>query len=195
MNPTFRCPSSKRCRAMSRPGFALLSSTTSTSISRSLFSQLGLEAVGLEQGQDLLLKTGAGIAGVDDSHGLDLPQHPKTALLGFQIPQGVTDKDRIAALLRDLLDALKQHHIVGIRESRAKDSDELLTRKFPCSPALRLVVTQLFRGFFHLFNGLPGKRDIVFFIQDHGYRRLGDPGHSCDIRRGYFFLHGRSFTE
>ena len=128
-------------------------------------------------------------------HGLDLPQHPKTALLGFQIPQGVTDKDRIAALLRDLLNALKQHHIVGIRESRAKDSDELLTRKFPCSPALRFVVAQLFRGFFHLFNGLPGKRDIVFFVQDHGYRRLGNSGHFRDIRRGHFFLHGLSFTE
>ena len=142
-----------------------------------------------------MLKTGAWIAGINDPHRLDLTHHPKTILLRFQIPQGITDKNRITALLGDLLNPLEKHDIIRICQSWAEHSNGFLTTEFSRLSVFRPPVSQLLCHLLHTLDRFPCKRNIVFFIQDHRYCCLGHTGLPGDIRRSYFFLHTLPLTE
>ena len=122
------------------------------------------------------------ITGINDSLGCHGSDHPQILFLQFRISLGITDKHTIAPLICHSFNSLKQQYIIRTCDGRTKNNDQFFFFTFFFVLMTRQGVAKVTRSFFHFFHGFPGKRDIVFMIQHHRYRCLGNACFPCHIR-------------
>ena len=130
----------------------------------------------------LMLEIRMRIAGIDDPcrpHGL---HHTEIFFFQPRIALGVADKYPISLLIGHSLDPLKQQYIIGTGECGAENNDQLFFSVSFVFPTSGKLIAKLSSRLLHPLHSFSRKRNIIFPVQHHGYRCLGNSCACCHIR-------------
>ena len=130
----------------------------------------------------LMLEIRMRIAGIDDPcrpHGL---HHTEIFFFQPRIALGVADKYPISLLIGHSLDSLKQQYIIGTGECGTENNDQLFFSVSFVFPTSGKLIAKLSGRLLHPLHSFSRKRNIIFPVQHHGYRCLGNSCACCHIR-------------